>query len=542
MLGKKWLMILLTLFLSFGSFSSTLSAEEDESADPQEEITETEIPEETETSETEDIQENKEGTDTVPENVSGKVIDRIDIGDVSMEIDIALSEEAYILSVLPAQASVHFADTDTDGIVDIHWSGEEYQENTYGSFTFCGELDPAYEVVCDLPLAEVKVTMDVSSYIAKDQRKSMRKLRKTRASGTPVKDQILSEYTKTEEILTTDPAKADPVQKNYREAEGNTDTQYLVKSAEWTDIHTGEAKIRMAASRTFDVETGSSHALFVFTDCPSHGWTLNKALDKVSDLLDHYQRVTLGRIIGPNEDGILLGDVSKDPEDENYYVYKLMEMPWHGGDHYSLNVYAALYKYFFGSFDSVTPAAQNLWPTVIYVQYDNLYEPCNYPAVAGLPAVTNVGVCDAYGMHYSTGTNTGHRARYDSSGQAYALGNAGRADSPIWDILKQYKEQGRYFSYALDGTFATRGVFSRWENTSVINASDIFRLNIFAGLAQPLVYDPATALHVPLLNDIYQRQNCIYNSDTGWQHVYNLDERFQPDYSSVQEYTDKIDP
>ena len=535
-------MILLTLFLSFGSFSHTLAAEEDEPAEAPEEITETVLPEETEISETADIQDDKEGTETVPESVPGKVIDRIDTGDVYVEVDIAQSDETHIGSILPAQANVHFADTDTDGVTDIRWISEEYRENTYGSFTFRAEPDPVFEVVCDLPAAEVKVTMDVSSYIAKDQKKSMRKLKKTRSSGTPVKDQILSDYTKTEEILATDPAQADAVQKNYREAEGNTDTQYLLKSAEWTDIHTGEARIRLAASRTFDMETGSSHALFVFTDCPSHGWTLNKALDKVSDLLDHYQKVTLGRIVGPDEEGILLGDVSRDPDDENYYVYKLMEMPWHGGDHYSLNVYAALYKYFFGSFDSVTPVSKDLWPTVIYVQYDNLYEPCNYPAVAGLPAVTNVGVCDAYGMHYSTGTDTGHRARYDSSGQAYALGNAGRADSPVWDILKRYKEQGRYFSYALDGTFATRGVFSRWENTFVINASDIFRLNIFAGLAQPQVYDPATALHVPLLNDIYQRQNCIYNSDTGWQHVYNLEERYQPDYASVQEYIDKIDP
>ena len=31
---------------------------------------------------------------------------------------------------------------------------------------------------------------------------------------------------------------------------------------------------------------------------------------------------------------------------------------------------------------------------------------------------------------------------YDSSGQAYALGNAGRTDSPIWSVLKKYKNDG----------------------------------------------------------------------------------------------------
>ncbi len=493
------------------------------------ELQETEMPDTAETAE-EDAEETQEDP--------GVIVSFAYAFPVYAEIDEAESSLQKVSELLPQEVTAVF-DTGVQKEIVLHWEGNEFSEHTYGTFVFTTDITEQYEVSCEEPYAEIRVNKDLSVYTERDRTRHAGKAAKMlkKASGTAVRDELLREYAETQELRKTDIHEADKTQKNRTGAPGNTDDSYLYKSAEWTDIHDGEALIRLTAKGIRAVDNGTGHALFVFTDCPSHGWTFELAVDKVEALLQNYDRVTLGMITGPYDKDILIEDVTDDPSREDYYVFKLAEMPWRGGDHYALNVYAALYKYFFGDFSSVQAIDHSAWPTAVYVQYDNLYEPCNYPAVAGLPAVTNVGVCDAYGMHYTDGANKGHRAVYDSNGQAYALGNAGRADSPLWDILKTYKNNGRYFSYALDGTTAQRGYFSRWENTSVINSSDIFRLNIFAGLAQPQLYDPASALSVPLLEDVYQRRNVVSDSASGWQHVYVLPQRYQPDYASVAEYS-----
>ena len=49
-------------------------------------------------------------------------------------------------------------------------------------------------------------------------------------------------------------------QKNYQEADGSKDGDYLVESMEWTSIKNGEGKIRVAGANT-----EPSIALYVFT-------------------------------------------------------------------------------------------------------------------------------------------------------------------------------------------------------------------------------------------------------------------------------------
>lgn len=519
----------------------TAPLEETDSADPvteeSGEITAPEEPIEPEETGMPDAADEAEESTDETQGDPGVIVSFAYAFPVHTEIDEAESSLDHVSKLLPSEVTAVF-DTGVQKEITLHWEGNEFTEHTYGTFVFTTDITEQYEVTCEEPYAEIRVTKDLSVYTARDKARHAGKGQKMlkKAPGSSVRDELLREYAETQELRKTDIHEADKTQKNRTGASDNTDDSYLYKSAEWTNIHDGEALIRLAAKGIPAVDNGAGHALFVFTDCPSHGWTFDLAVQKTEALLQNYDRVTLGMITGPYDKDILIEDVTDDPSREDYYVYKLAQMPWRGGDHYALNVYAALYKYFFGDFSSVQAIDQGNWPTAVYVQYDNLYEPCNYPAVAGMPAVTNVGVCDAYGMHYTDGANKGHRAVYDSNGQAYALGNAGRADSPLWDILKTYKNNGRYFSYALDGTTAQRGYFSRWENTSVINSSDIFRLNIFAGLAQPQLYDPASALSVPLLEDVYQRRNVVSDSASGWQHVYVLPQRYQPDYASVSEY------
>lgn len=75
------------------------------------------------------------------------------------------------------------------------------------------------------------------------------------------RERIEAEYTPTDNVTDW----SDSTQKNYQIADGSTDTDYLIKAVEWTDIAKGEAKITLAGKNTEE-----STALFVFTTCTGH--------------------------------------------------------------------------------------------------------------------------------------------------------------------------------------------------------------------------------------------------------------------------------
>lgn len=75
------------------------------------------------------------------------------------------------------------------------------------------------------------------------------------------RERIEAEYTLTDKVTDW----SDNSQKNYEIADGSTDTDYLIKSVEWTDIDKGEATITLAGANTEE-----SVALFVFTTCTGH--------------------------------------------------------------------------------------------------------------------------------------------------------------------------------------------------------------------------------------------------------------------------------
>ncbi|MBQ6222740.1 MAG: DUF11 domain-containing protein [Solobacterium sp.] len=524
--------------------------------------------------------------ETLPEDPgTGHIIDIIyDSLQGKITLSEAESTQENILGMLPQEVNVHFSDIQADGTVTLLWGGYEYVEHTGGSYEFYPSIPEEYILETELTgYYEVSVSMDFSEIIAQDQntvyradqpeepvikKQSLKAIKNARGvspqgeltvqedhavftrdprgagpetnygADTFVSAQkMLQGYTDTAVLSAEDPHShyTDSRQKNYRSASDNTAEEYLYKSAEWEDIHGGYAVVNIVGAK--QTESSGSHALYVFTDCPSHGFSYRKAAEKIQALLKRFDRVTLMAVDGPDDDRIIQKDVSGDPDSSDYYVNLLQSLSWRGGNHYSLNVYAALYRYFFGSYESTEPISRDAWPTAVYTQYDNLYEPCNYPAAGGMPAVSDVGVCDAYGLHGS------FRNRYDSNGQAYALGNAGRVDSPIWDILQDYKKQGKYFSFALDGSTASKGHFSRWENQlGTPSASDKWRLNIIAGLAQPGKYDKATGNSKAVWEQIWDRSGELDQSildpsaSRDWHHVYEIPSDTMPDYSNVEEY------
>ena len=173
-------------------------------------------------------------------------------------------------------------------------------------------------------------------------------------------------------------------QKNYQDADGSADGDYLVESMEWTNIKNGEGKIRVAGANT-----EPSIALYVFTSCFHGVATLSrpKVLAKdIESLANAYDRVDVIAIDGPEEWGELgegfeglyggMHEVKSFTATnaytaENWVTNEVKR--WSGG-HFTGNVPAAIRKYMFGAVDAeIDPDNVINRPSAIYVSADLHY-------------------------------------------------------------------------------------------------------------------------------------------------------------------------
>ena len=173
-------------------------------------------------------------------------------------------------------------------------------------------------------------------------------------------------------------------QKNYQEADGSADGDYLVESMEWTNIKNGEGKIRVAGANT-----EPSIALYVFTSCFHGVSTLSRpeVLTKdIESLANAYDRVDVIAIDGPEEweelgegyEGLYGGihevksfTATNAYTAENWVTNEVKR--WTGG-HFTGNVSAAIRKYMFGAVDAeIDPDNVINRPSAIYVSADMHY-------------------------------------------------------------------------------------------------------------------------------------------------------------------------
>jgi hypothetical protein len=86
----------------------------------------------------------------------------------------------------------------------------------------------------------------------------------------------------------TEKDKADTVQKNHQQS--TEDEESLYKSARWTDKSNGEGNIDIVYNNTYS-DTNSTTALYIFTNCTAHDFTVDIAKKNIKFLLNYYDTV-----------------------------------------------------------------------------------------------------------------------------------------------------------------------------------------------------------------------------------------------------------
>ena len=353
-----------------------------------------------------------------------------------------------------------------------------YTDGETGLFLFTAEVDKDTYTVSEsieMPLLEVAVNRPYS-YSSTKARASLKKISpKAPSKSTSAREEILGgSYKKTTEL--TDADKEDDYQKNYQSAADSDENNFLLKSAEWESIDDGEAVITVTGQRN-DIP----RVVYVFITCQSHGFKKSIAKRNIQQLLSKYPIVDVIAIDGPNEWGAnaaaggqvcgiepvmtFTADNASEISDWVDGIY------WRYGNHYTMNIPAALRKYLFGSINGeISEDSMIRHPSAIFVSMDFLYDNANYGDGTGHPA----------NQPYGDSVNDA----YDSSGMLWKY-----ATKEFFQFITDHYITGtrRYYSMS-DVAKGSSGKMAIYGATYGKESSDDQRLKIIEAVANPDKY------------------------------------------------------
>ena len=384
-----------------------------------------------------------------------------------------------IISDLPEYVNAKIEGMEEQQTLDITGWNHNYSDGETGVFVFTAEIDSVgYQLPesAEMPLLDVVVNRTyIPAETVQTPMLKKKSLFMANMSGS-ARDGILDGSYKTTGLL-TDADKEDDLQKNYQIAEGSDENNFLLKSAEWENIDDGEALITITGQRN-DIP----RVLYVFITCQSHGFTKSIAVRNIQQLLSKYPIVDVVAIDGPTEWGANAAANGKECGIEPVKTFTAEnaseiqswadnEVYWRYGNHYTMNIPAAIRKYLFGSIDGTISETNMIrHPSAIFVSFDFLYDNANYGDGSGHPA----------NKPYQGSVNDA----YDSSGMLWKY-----ATKEFFSFMAKNYITGtkRYFSMS-DVAKGSSGKMAIYGATYDREDSDLQRLKVIEGVANPDKY------------------------------------------------------
>lgn len=225
-------------------------------------------------------------------------------------------------------------------------------------------------------------------------------------------------YTATDDETSVAGNEKDADQKNFQKSDGSSKDIFTYKAAEWTDKASGKARITLSTKNKVSDQKG---ALYAFTKSDSWGFSSDIASRNVKALVEKYGSVDVVIADGRSQkDAVIIENIKSTDQEE---IKKLLEKraSFAGSVSYNVALYYGMCTYF-----------KNHNPYVVYVSFDS-------------------GISDTKSI-VPRGTND------------------------IWDKLKDYKKNGRYFS--MGASFSAVGKVTSKNTEAAIRA----------GLADPSVF------------------------------------------------------
>ena len=351
-----------------------------------------------------------------------------------------------------------------------------YTDGETGIFVFTPEVDKnSYTVKEGVEQLVLEVAVNHPYSFSSTKAHASRKRISLKAAGSTssARSDILGGSYKQTSAL-SDADKEDDYQKNYQEAVGSDENNYLLKSAEWEDIDEGKALITVTGQRN-DIP----RVVYAFITCQSHGFNKSICIRNIQQLVSKYPIVDVIAIDGPDEWGANAaagGRVCGIEPVKTFTPDNASEISnwvndsvyWRYGNHYTMNIPAALRKYLFGSINGTISEANMIrHPNAIFVSFDFLYDNANYGDGSGHKA----------NQPYEGNINDA----YDSSGMLWKYATADFFSF----ITRNYITGGkRYFSMS-DVAKGSSGTMSIYGAMDEKESSDDQRMKIIEGVANP---------------------------------------------------------